>query len=52
MVSSRQDWRAEGSANNLLGVERFRAAIQIRLTELKKIELDPLSNPDWCGSLS
>jgi hypothetical protein len=42
MVSSRQDWRAEGSANNLLGVERFRAAIQIRLTELKKIELDPL----------
>jgi len=52
MASSRESWRAEGSANNLLGVGRFRAAIRARLAELKEIEPDPLSNPDWCGSLS
>lgn len=52
MASSRERWRAEGSSNSLLGVERFRAAIQARLAELKEIEPEPLSNPDWCGSLS
>jgi hypothetical protein len=52
MASSREGWRAEGSTNNLLGVERFRAAIQARLAVLKEIEPEPLSDPDWCGSLS
>ncbi len=52
MASSRELWRMEGSRNNLLGVERFRAAIQARLAELKEIEPEPLSNPDWCGNLS
>lgn len=52
MAASREHWRVEGSKNNLLRVERFRAAIQARLEELKEIEPEPLSNPDWCGSLS
>ena len=52
MASSRQHWRAEGSGNSLLGVDRFRAAVQARLEELKEIEPEPLSDPNWCGNLA
>jgi len=49
---SKGRWSAEGSKVNLIGVERFREAIQARLAELRKVEPVPLSNPDWCGNLS
>lgn len=49
---SKEQWRAEGSRIDLIGIERFRAAVQARLAELKEIEPEPLSDPDWCGNLS
>ena len=49
---SKRYWGAEGSKVDLIGIERFTAAFQARLTKLREIEPEPLSNPDWCGSLS
>jgi len=49
---SKGRWSAEGSKIDLIGVERFKAAIQARLAELREIEAEPLSDPDWCGTLS
>jgi len=49
---SKQYWGTEGSKVDLIGIERFTAAFEARLTKLREIEPEPLSNPDWCGSLS
>ena len=49
---SKDRWSEEGSRIDLIGVDRFKAAIQARLAELREIEVEPLSDPDWCGLLS
>jgi hypothetical protein len=49
---SKRQWGTEGSRIDLIGLERFTAAVQTRLAELREIEPEPVSNPDWCGNLS
>ena len=49
---SKGHWSAEGSKIDVIGLERLSAAIQARLAELREIESEPLSNPDWCGNIS
>ncbi len=50
--ASKRLWGAEGSKFDAIAVGRFSAAIQTRLAELKKIEPEPLPDPDWCGNFS
>jgi hypothetical protein len=52
IIASRQLWAAEGSKVDEGMSARFRAAVQTRLAELKEIEPEPLSDPQWCGNLS
>ena len=50
--TSKGQWSTEGSRIDLIGLERFTAAVQTRLAELREIEPKPVSNADWCGILS